>query len=61
MAMGNRFFYNNPFGRTPRVSIKENYLPYMEKKIDLIKYETKLLTELLPNLYEQLREKYGRD
>ncbi len=58
---GTGFFYNNPFGRRPRIEIKEKYLPYMEKKIDLIKYETKLLTELLPNLYEQLREKYGRD
>lgn len=58
---GTGFFYNNPFGRTPRIDIKEKYIPYMEKKIDLIKYEVGLLKQLLPNLYDQLRERYGRD
>jgi len=58
---GTGYFYNNPFGRTPRTDIKEKYIPYMEKKIDLIKYEVGLLKQLLPNLYDQLREKYGRD
>ena len=58
---GTEFFLNNPFGRKPKVEVKESYIPFMRKKIDLIKYEVELLKELLPNLYDQLREKYGRD
>lgn len=55
------FYTNNPFNITARVNIKEEYRPYLEGKIELIKKESEILENILPNVYDYLRKMYGRD
>jgi tryptophan 6-halogenase len=41
--------------------IKEKYKPLCEHKIDLIKHESESICKVFPNMYDYLKEFYGRD
>jgi tryptophan halogenase len=55
------YFNNNPFGIKTKFKLDPKYFDYCEGKIELIKHEAKLLTGLLPNMYDYLKKVYGRD
>jgi tryptophan halogenase len=57
---GTGFFKNNPFGRTPSTNINPKHEEYLESRIDLIKQESEFLSNQLPNIYDYLKERYGR-